>query len=514
MILLLLACRVAPPGPFTVTLEQQAPNRDLHATSSEAATLAWFVDGTPVEFDARVPASQIRPGSHWRVVATGADGATAEAEHTVGFPPETNVLVLLLDDVGVDKVTAYDGAYAPPTPTLDRLAAEGVQFTRAYASPVCSPTRGILLTGRHARRNRLGWIVDTGGRNGFLPLEATTIPEALPAHWSNSAVGKWHLAGPQAPDWLDHPNASGFDWFAGSPGNPYYAEGLGYWDWDRNENGVVSQSLTYMTTDAVDTALERIEVMPEPWFLYVAFNAVHGPLSTPPEALVPGGLPADDAPSDVRYDAILQALDTELGRLFASMDPEVLARTTILTIGDNGTGPNGLPPEAVQGRGKHTPFEGGIRVPFLVNGPLVARPGSTSDALIHVADVLPTVMEIAGVPLEGDDGEHLVPDEVLDGRSLVRFLEDPDAPGRSTIYAEAFYPNGVAKPRGDRRALQNHTHKLVRWDDREEFYRLEGPGLLDVTDLLADGASLSDEDQGQYDALRLELDSLELELSL
>ena len=195
-------------------------------------------------------------------------------------PPETppNVLVVLIDDVGVDKLQLYGSDLAPPTPTLDRLAAEGMRFDRAYAAPVCSPTRGILLTGNHPSRNELGWIVDTGNREGMLPLEAVTIPEALPDEWSNSAVGKWHLAGPSAEHYLDHPNLSGFDWYAGSPGNPAYA-GDGYYNWDRNENGVITESPVYMTTDTVDTALERIATLEEPWFVYVAFNAAHGPLS-------------------------------------------------------------------------------------------------------------------------------------------------------------------------------------------------------------------------------------------
>ena len=208
MILLWLGCG-ADRGAFEVTIQQPAPNRDLRAIPTEPATLDWFEDDTPVVFPEHVPASVVRPGSRWRVVATTADGRTAEAEHTVGRTPETNVLVLLMDDVGIDKVAAYDGPYAPPTPTLDRLAAEGVRFTRAYASPVCSPTRGILLTGQHARRNDLGWIVDTGDRDGILPLSATTIPEALPASWANSAVGKWHLAGPSAPGWWSRGRTDG-----------------------------------------------------------------------------------------------------------------------------------------------------------------------------------------------------------------------------------------------------------------------------------------------------------------
>lgn len=506
MILALLAC--GPPGPLSVTIEQAAGNRDLVPVVNQPATLTWTVDGALTPHLDRVPARHLQPGQQWTVTATR-DGVEATAHHRIPEPPGGNVLVMLLDDVGVDKLASYDGPYAPPTPRLDALAAEGVRFARAYAAPVCTPTRAILMTGRHGRRTGIGWIADTGSRDSELALSEVIVPEALPEGWSNSAVGKWHLAGPRADEWLTHPNRSGFDWYAGSPGNPYYQQGLGYYEWERNQNGDVAWSTTYMTTDSVDTALERIEAMPEPWFLYIAFNAVHGPLNNPPAALVgEEGRAPEGADPHLFYDAILGALDLEIGRLLDSVDPDVLGRTTVLTIGDNGTMPNGVPRGAPADRLKHTPYEGGIRVPFLVNGPLVAEPGSTSEALVHVADVLPTTMEIAGVPLEGDEGELLVlPDGqevVLDGRSLVPFLRDPRAEGREHVYAEAFFPNGPGPYGLDRQAIQTRTHKLVIDDGVESFYRLEPPLYWDDVDLLASG-DLDREDRRALDALRTAL---------
>lgn len=505
MIWVLAACGTD--AELLVEVEQAASNRDLVPMASERATFSWEVDGEPTSHTTRVPARALSAGQTWTVTATHRDGRTATVDHVVPEPPGGNVLVMLFDDVGVDKLAAYDGPYAPPTPRLDALAAEGVRFTRAYASPVCTPTRGVLMTGRHARRTGMGWIADTGARNSQLSTTETIIPEILPEGWSNSAVGKWHLAGPQAADWLTHPNRSGFDWYAGSPGNPAYAAGLGYHEWERNQNGEVVWSTTYMTTDSVDTALERIEAMPEPWFLYIAFNAVHGPLNNPPVSLVgeEGRAQSGDDPH-LFYDAILGALDLEVGRLLDTMDPAVRERTTILTIGDNGTMPNGVPRDAPSNRLKHTPYEGGIRVPFIANGPLVAQPGSTSEALVHVADVLPTVAEIAGVPLEGPEGELLVVNDqetVLDGRSLVKHLLDPDAPGREMVYAEAFFPNSPTGPWSlDRRALQTRTHKLVLDDGLESFYRLEPPLYWDDVDLLGQGLDLTDEDQQALDSLR------------
>ena len=181
--------------------------------------------------------------------------------------------------------------------------------------------------------------------------------------------------------------------------------------------------------------------MPEPWFLYVAFNAAHGPLNLPPEALVPSGLPADDAPNEDRFDAVLEALDTEIGRLLDSLDPAVLASTTVLAIGDNGTSDAGVPDAVDLGRNKHTPYEGGIRVPFIVTGPHVTQPG------------------------------------------------------RDWVYAEAV-GNGPPPYNLDRRAVQTATHKLVRWNGADELYRLEGPHAWDHTVLetftAADTAALEE----------------------
>ncbi len=476
--------------------------RDLQLTATfDIAETSWTVDGEPADTEGplapstrSVPARTLHPGQRWVAEVTGTDGEIATATWTVPEPLGGNVLVLLLDDVGVDKVGAYGWDYAAPTPNIDALAAEGVRFTRAYASPVCSPTRGTLMSSRHPRRTGLGWIADTGSRDVILPYETTTLPEMLweargPA-WSDAALGKWHMAGPQADNWLDHPNASGFAWFAGPPGNPEYAPDRGYYAWSKNVNGVLEESTVYMTTDTVDDALDQIDTLPEPWFLYVAFNAAHGPLNLPPAELVSGELPAPNAPADVLYDAILEALDTEIGRLVDEMPAPIRQRTTILTIGDNGTSHLGVPDDVDLDRNKHTPYEGGIRVPLIATGPHVTSPGRTSDSLVHIADVLPTVADLAGIPLSGPQGgvlETEVPVEI-DGRSLVPALRNPVYVGREQVYAESV-GNGPPPWNIDRSALQTATHKVVRWQGEDEWYVLSGPDQWDDTRLAPEDAT-------------------------
>lgn len=495
--------------------------RDLEAVLAGPGTFRWLEDGVDAGLvDVPVPAHRVWPGATWTVVAALEDGRTGEATHVVPEPPGGNVLVLLLDDVGVDKVGAYGGPYASPTPRIDGLAATGVRFTRAYASPVCSPTRGTLMTGRQPRRTGLGWIADTGTRDITLPLAATIVPEALwearsLASWSDGAIGKWHMAGPEADGFHTHPNDSGFSWFAGPLGNPEYSPDRGYYAWTKNVNGLYVEVEGYMSTVQVDDALARVAAMPEPWFLYVAFNAPHTPLNLPPAELLAGPLPGEGAATHERYDAVLEALDTEIGRLLDGIPSAVLGRTTVIVAGDNGTSDHGVPPDWDLGRNKHTPYEGGVRVPLVVSGPHVTSPGSVSGALVHVSDVLPTVADLAGVPLGGPDGGVLdladgpVP---LDGRSLLPFLADPDAPGRTWVYAEA-HTNGAGPTYGtDRRALRDLTHKLVHRQASVELYRLEGPDEIDVTDLLADGQPLSVDDQAALDRLSDVMAELELDL--
>jgi arylsulfatase A-like enzyme len=517
----------ADPGAPAATIEHgrglwvDAPTslRDLHARVSPARTpVRWEVDGVDAGIAGlTVPARVLVPRQRWEAVAT-IDGAEVRASVVVPDPPGGNVLVLVLDDVGVDKVRAYGHPTAPPTPTLDALAAEGVRFDRAYASPVCSPTRGVLLTGRHARRSGLGWIVDTGDADYGLPLAALTIPEALDdartGPWATSAVGKWHLAPKGFPDHLRHPLDQGFDWYAGAIGNPSYREDRGYFAWDKDVNGVVEPSSTYMTTDTADDAIARAGEMPEPWFLYVAFNAVHTPLAPPPPELT-GLTVDDDAPTEVLYDATLEALDREVGRLLAGLDPAVRARTTIVALGDNGTSPEGIDPPLDPRRAKETPYELGIHVPLLIAGPHVAEPGSVSRAMVHVADLMPTVAELAGIPLTGPDDAlalDLSPPVPLDGRSLLPLLADPRAPGHDRVYTEGFFPNGPADDRDiDRRTLRDERYKLVRLvEGPDELYDLSGDPLDDGPNLLEHPTEAA---RRAAKRLAAELDCLEAELS-
>lgn len=476
-----------------LVVSQPAGVRDLTATSTTDASVRWTRrrDGYEVEGSV-VTAHEVYPGDTWDVVATG-PGGVAQTEHTVAPPPGGNVLFVVVDDIGIDHIGAYGVGVDPPqTPRMDALAAEGVRFRQAYASPNCSPTRGELMSGRHARRTGLGWIVDTGHRAGELPVDAVTLPEALQTArsdpWSNGALGKWHMAGPEAKDYLTHPNRSGFETFAGTWGNPIYREGYGYVRWQKLINGVEFETEGYLTTDVVDDALLKIERLPEPWFLYVAFHAAHTPLEAPPPELVYTPL-SDEPDENELFDATVEALDIELGRLLDGIPAGVRADTTIILVGDNGTPGHAVDPPLDPERAKGTTFEQGVRVPLVVAGPHVA-PGTVQGSPVHVVDLFTLVGEIAGVPLTGADTALSLAEDgtSLDGQAMLPLLADADHVGRTWAYSEGFAGNGAPPYTTDKRAMHEGRWSLVRHKDEEYLFDLgEEPTLTEGEDLLAGG---------------------------
>ncbi len=385
--------------------------------------------------------------------------------------PGGNILVLVLDDVGTDKLGA--SPWAPRTPNIDALAARGVRFRNAYAAPSCSPSRAAMLTGRHPRRYGLGGRIRSRSEPYELPLSELTLPEMLersPIRYQNAALGKWHLSSHRSPSGLSHPLDSGFSWFAGSVANLQVTDTPGvrgsYFRWQKNTNGSRAFTETYATTDTVDDAIARIEAMNPPWFLWVGFNAAHTPLHTPP-----GELTGDARPTTNRgrFDAAITALDSEVGRLLAAVDPVVLADTTILLVGDNGT-PGDLATPGVAadpgGRahrsGKGSLSEAGIRVPLIVAGPHVRQPGTPSDALVHVVDIFATAAELAGVDLGAlrDQRGRPLP---IDGQSLLRYARNPGAASRrSVLYQDRFAPNGPGPYQSDARMVRDGRYKLLQ----------------------------------------------------
>lgn len=401
-----------------------------------------------------------------------------------------NVLVVLLDDVGLDGIASYGLAPTPPsTPTIDGLAARGVRFTHAFASPVCAPSRAALLTGRHGRRTGFGGNIPFNRFDTELSLDEVTLAELVGAstrgRYRSGVFGKWHLSTASTPGVATFPHQQGFDHAVVTFANistfvlPDETR-HDYFHWEEVRDGAILHRDGYNTSATIDDAIAGIETLGEPWLVYLPLHAAHEPLHVPPASLQGTGA-TPDSPAPQKARAMIEAADTELARLLEALGEEVLARTTVFVMGDNGaeTWASELP---LRG-GKGTFFDAGIRVPLVVAGPQVVRPG-VSDALVHLVDVFPTVAEISGSPLPQR--------RTIDGRSLLPYLADPARRGaRTTVFTEMFSPHGRGPYAFDRQAISDGRYKLVRGaHDGVEWLTEVGPSPADEgADLLPGGLS-------------------------
>lgn len=389
-------------------------------------------------------------------------GSLEARQRAQRFPPgprpsaPPNIVLILADDMGVDLIGAYGEAPNPPcTPNLDQLAAQGLLFRNAWTNPVCSPTRAQTLTGRYGFRTGIGSVVP--GSTGLL-LAETTIPEML-GGYSSAAFGKWHLGGGLG---ASHPNDQGFSYFAGSLGGMV----PNYFSWSKTTNGSSATTTNYATTDTADEAIQAALTLPQPWFLYVCFNAPHTPVHAPPTALCPVGPCStnfcDSNPTGTvaQTKAMTEAMDTEIGRLLAivqAVDPQAI----VLFMGDNGTAGGASQPPFVSSHAKGTVYEGGVNVPLIVRGQGVVQ--GECAGLVSSADLAATITELAGLATSAEDSVSMVP-----------YFTAPTLSLRSTVYTETFLPNHGSLPFTDHdRAVRNERYKLIRRTGQaDEFYDL------------------------------------------
>lgn len=397
-----------------------------------------------------------RLGSHLALAGLAAALAICPCAHAA--PP--NVVVVIADDMGWGDVGVH-GATDVPTPNLDAIAAEGVRFANGYVSgPQCSPARAGLLTGRY--QERFGHEFNLGPHAaGFgLPLDETTLADRMKAAgYATGLVGKWHLGlAPQV-----HPLRRGFDEFFGFlAGTHPYLPGR-----EPLLRGIESVAQTEHLTDAI--AREAIAFVARhrarPFFLLVAFNAVHGPPEPDPALLARFGAIAD--PKRRAYVATLAGMDLAIGRLVAALrDARILDETLLVFLSDNGgwtmpgNSQNGASNAPFRGS-KRTLLEGGIRVPFFVRWPARLPKGAVFAPPVIQLDLVPTVLAAAGIPAP--------PAARLDGVDLLAHL----AAGGTKLSPphEALYWRF-----GRQMAIRRGDWKLVRYDRAVEG----GSGLSDA----------------------------------
>ena len=339
---------------------------------------------------------------------------------TAGARP--NVIVILADDLGCGDMSLYNGWIK--TPRIDQMAREGVRFTDFHSnSSVCSPTRAALLTGRY--QQRVGIIDVIAGHldtPGLEPAELT-IPRLMKQNGYKTALfGKWHLGD----DARHNPIHHGFDEFVGflPGGGDYHKHG----NWmDGTE---VKEQKGYSTQIITDRSVDFIRRnKTSPFFLYVSHQAVHNPYQTPADTPEnrPEIIPLDGERARASYQIMLQELDRSVGRILDALSEHGLEENTfVFFFSDNGdVGKNAI--TRLYRGGKFSNYEGGHRVPAVARWPGRIKAGWTSDELIVGMDLLPTIMDIAGIG---------IPEQrKLDGISIKdHLLKQADVPDRRVFF--------------------------------------------------------------------------------
>lgn len=374
-----------------------------------------------------------------------------DAVRQTGTP--RRVVLVIADDLGVDALASYadingvdasDRAY-PATPTIDRICSEGVRFTQAWATPTCTPTRGSVLTGRHGFRTGLDGV----GRGKTIRKSEVTLPKLLDGTAATANVGKWHLGEGASIGGLRAPNEMGWDHYAGAIGNLE-----GYFEYTKVVDGKEVNVDAYATTETVDDALAWVGKQPDDgsWLLWVAFNAPHGPFHSPPDHLH-----AHDGATDPaeQYDAAVEALDTELGRLLGALPGEV----EVIFLGDNGSPARSIRAPLDRQHSKGTLYQGGVHVPLCISGPQV-RGGRSESAIVSSVDLFATAGGLMGLEaIPAGAGEDSV--------SLVPYLRGTAKPQRTFVYSEqnrTHERNKKAKNVGGK-TVRNERYKLIAFED-------------------------------------------------
>ncbi|HSH93859.1 MAG TPA: sulfatase-like hydrolase/transferase [Roseimicrobium sp.] len=393
----------------------------------------------------------------WAVLA-----AVLCANAIAAAPTRPNVLVIVADDLGYSDI-GVNGGKEVPTPNIDALAASGVRCTSGYVpAPYCSPSRAGFLTGKSPTRfgHEFNPHVGEEGKLG-LPLDQRTIANYLhDAGYATGLIGKWH----QGFDTAHHPQSRGFDdYFGFLVGGHNY---LLHHDAEAKFGSAHSHDMIYRSRelqklDGYTTDLFTDEALgfmdrhsKQPWFLYLAYNAVHTPL----EVLEKYGsrVPASITdPARRGYLSLLIGLDDDIGRLTAQLKKTGRDKDTLIFFfSDNGGA--GRKPFLAYNTGINTPLrgdkgqtlEGGIRVPFFVSWPGTVPAGKTWDKPVTTLDILPTACALAGVKTaDGIEGVNLLPH--LTGKNT-------EAPHEALFWRF-----------GPQKAVRKGSWKLVDWRDFE-----------------------------------------------
>ena len=408
-------------------------------------------------------------------------------------PP--NIVLIMADDLGWSDLHCQ-GNDALETPAIDKLASQGMRFTDAYAAaPVCTPTRAAMMTGlaparlgitNHAPGNP-DHVSKTTSLKGaqwttYLSLEHRTLAERLrDTGYKTGFIGKWHLSHRPGSDQNGkfepqlRPQHQGFDLNVGgcSKGGP-----PSYFEPYRIPNITPRRKGDYLPERLADEAIDFVKSTDgKPFFLCWWNYSVHYPIQAP-EKLIEKYKQKKGVKRPA-YAAMIEGMDTAIGRVLASLDDQKLSgETLVLFTSDNGSLFENLPLRESKG---HL-YEGGIRVPFMVRWPGHVKPGTLSSEPVVSMDVLPTLLNAAKIDIEN---------ERFDGEDLTPVLKQTSGLKRDALYFH--YPNyAFHKQNRLGSVIRQGKYKLIDWHDSSpsELYDLEND-LAEKTDLSSKMPSLA-----------------------
>ncbi len=414
-----------------------------------------------------------------------------------------NIVILFADDLGYGEL-GLQGNHEISTPHTDSLAASGVRFTQGYSSaPFCCPSRAGLMTGRY--QTRFGHEMNAVGKTNLnpkvgLPVTETTMASYLKeAGYTTGLIGKWHLG---AGDSKFHPQRRGFDEFFGflHEGHfyfpPPYRGGLTRLrpnepPYDDNNpllrGGEPVEEKAYLTDAFAREAVSFIDRhQSQPFFLYLAFNAIHSPMQAP----VPMLKEFESIKDEQRrlFAAMLRSMDDAIGRVLAKLrDLKLEDDTLIFFISDNGGPTQELTSSNLPLRGgKGQLYEGGIRVPYVVQWKGVIPAGKTDHRPVISLDALPTALAAAGRSVPAD----------VDGVNLLPYLTGASS---GTPHSTLFWRYG------SNIALRDRDWKLVR-QGTENFQLFNlASDASEVTDRLASEPKVAARLRAELDRLNAEM---------
>lgn len=352
-------------------------------------------------------------------------GCTENQKETL--PEKPNIILIFIDDLGWPAISSYGNEHVE-TINIDRIAKEGMKFTDAYVTPQCTPSRASLITGQHTARNGM-WHVIYGYYYPYarseepqfrinLPHETYTMAEALKDNgYKTAMIGKWHLT----------QNNDGYYTRMFPRAKEHY--GFDYVDpmTDPSEyHKSEDKGVDYLTNLAIDFIEENKDTN---FFVYLSHHTIHGKVMAPENLVqkyLDKGYP-EEGKFNATYLAAIEHMDVATGRLLDKLDElEIAGKTVVMFLSDNGGVDAEFDNEPLRW-GKGAAYEGGIRVPFLVRWPGVIEEGSVTEIPVHINDMYPTFLDIAGGEMKED--------HVIDGKSIVPLMkQEYDSWERNTLY--------------------------------------------------------------------------------